>query len=201
MVWASVVPLLFSVVHAGTITITCDNDYELYVNGVYIGSQNNTDGSWGWDRPEVWSVDFAPGRNIVAVFGLNWDPVAAGQGIIAQIFTENGTIHVTDASWRVAADVTGDWAGIDYDDAGWSTAFDQGPYDQIPWSLFASPIPEFANHGARWIWNGPLVWVEGYGYADANGVFGRTYFRKEFMDGSVVPADDLTWGAIKSLYR
>jgi hypothetical protein len=53
------------------ITVTCDNDYALYLNGSLVGVQNNADGSWGWDAPEVWPVELLPVENVVAVRGLD----------------------------------------------------------------------------------------------------------------------------------
>ena len=170
-VWASLMLLIVSCVHAGTITITCDDDYDLYLNGVYVGSQNNSDGTLGWDVPEVWTVAFPDGDNVIAVHGRDF---GGAQGLIAEISADYGQSCVTDTSWKAITSEIGGWMALEFDDSGWDAVADLGPYDSGPWTYFAPPISEFSQNGARWIW--PLVHD------------GVACFRKSFVVGdSITP--------------
>ena len=95
--------LLWAVItHAASITITCDNDYVLYLNGQQIASEG------AWFTPETWAADLRPGKNVVAVFGHDGSPPAHycgnGQGLIMEINVGDGQLIATDANWRASID-------------------------------------------------------------------------------------------------
>jgi len=83
------------------VTITCDNTYELYVNGVFIGVQDNEDGPNGWDVPETWVLDLPQGINVIAVHGWDFGGGSA-MGLLAHLHGGYTTL-VTDATGRLAA--------------------------------------------------------------------------------------------------
>jgi hypothetical protein len=69
------------------------------------------------------------------------------------------------------------WTDLGFDDSGWTDAFDEGPYDTIPWTRFAPPLSQFSSSGARWIWRGSPPYYPGYGYYD-DGSYTDCFFRK-----------------------
>jgi hypothetical protein len=113
--------LFFSgTVCAGTITITCDNEYELYVNGVFIGSDGN------WRDAETWNVDFVTGMNVVAVH--RWDWVGSNcRGLMVKIVSDDGAVHLTDTTWKATGENLSGWTDPGFDDSGWLNAYDEGP--------------------------------------------------------------------------
>lgn len=169
------------------ITITADNRYDLYVNGAFVGSQNNGDGTYGWDAPETWIVEMTPGAGYIAVAAQDESAVSnSGIGLIAKIEAAGGITYVTDASWKVSGTGPAGWTAPDFDDAAWATALDEGPYDSIPWTRFAPPISAFASSGARWLWRGLPAYLAGYGYYNAGG-YQYCYFRKQIIVGEPPP--------------
>jgi hypothetical protein len=186
---------------SATITITCDNDYYLWFTGQYIGAMNHEDGlpiAVGWDVPESWAVNLQNGGNVIAVWGLNWEPMAGGQGMILEISLDDGTVIVTDNTWRVETDSIAGWTQFGFDDSGWDSPVLCGAYDAIPWTIFAPPITEFSINGAEWIWHGPATWDEGYGWKSPEP---RVLFRKTFYYTGPLPVRSTTWGKIKFLYQ
>ena len=158
---------------------------------MYIGSQNNDDGLYGWDVPETWDVEFAIGKNVIAVYGVNWvyHGEAPYQGLIAEVHTGTGSMYITDTTWKVTNDVVAGWTEVDFDDSSWLLAYDEGPYDSIPWVWYDDMI-EFSENGARWIWTEPSTWT-----------LLVAYFRKTFYYEPPVPVQESTWGEIKALYE
>ena len=158
---------------AGTITVTCDNEYDLYVNGSYIGSDQS------WPDPETWNIDFVSGPNVVAIHGRNWEPgPGLDQGLIVRIETDEGTVYMTDASWRATTDAVSGWLEPAFDDSGWPSAYDEGPNGSDPWGL----LPEFPQE-ARWIWSEPSTWP-----------VGEAYFRRTFQ----IPPSGVDWIPVQS---
>ena len=178
------------------ITITADNSYDLYVNGSLVGSQNNADGTWGWDAPEAWVVDMSPGVGVIAVAAQDESPASSsGIGLIAKIEIDGGTTYVTDMSWKVSESGPQGWNGMSFDDAAWSSPLDEGPYDSVPWTRFAPPIAAFASTGARWLWRGTPPYQSGYGYYNAGG-YQYCFFRKQVLVGEAPPPPPTGCGSI-----
>ena len=182
------------------ITITADNRYDLFVNGVYVGSQNNVDSPNGWDVPETWSVDMPLGAGTIAVAARDDADLGTGIGLIAKIVVEGGDTIVTDESWKVSEFGPAGWEASGFDDAGWMPAFNEGPFDTIPWSLFAPPISAFVSTGASWIWRGPLTFSNGYGYRNSGG-YQFCFFRKRIAITGPTPVTGSSWGEVKARFR
>lgn len=170
------------------ITITADNYYDLYVNGTLVGSQNNADGRYGWDVPETWVVDIAPGVGLIAVAARDESPASnSGIGLIAKIVVTGGQTYVTDGSWRVSEFGPDGWYGLGYDDSAWSPPLDEGPYNSVPWTNYAAPLDMFASAGSRWLWRGSPPFGSGYGYYNSGG-YEFCYFRKQVQVGEAPPS-------------
>ena len=180
---------------AVTVTITADDQYDLYVNGAFVGSGNH------WESPETWVVEMAPGIGAIAVFA--YDMAAAsgsGIGLIANIAVDGGHSYVTDTSWKVAEVGPAGWSDVTFDDSAWSPPLDEGAYDTIPWTRYAPPITDFASTGARWLWRGTPPYLSGYGYYNLGG-YQNCYFRKTITVDETTPAAAPSWGSLKAKYR
>ena len=195
--------LLVTSGRAASIVITCDNKYTLYLNGPFIGVQDNDDGVSGWDVAETWNVTLLPGKNVIAVGCGDWSVnhyCHNGQGLIAEIQLDDGTVEVTDTSWRVTTLPANGWRWPDFDDSGWQFAEVCGAtWDAEPWSLHWNELDVFSQHGAKWIWLGPFT-----SPPDCEALHSdepNVNFRFTFYYTPSVPIDEATWGDIKALYR
>lgn len=189
------------ILSAGSITITCDNDYDLYVDGVYVGSQNNNDGNYGWGIPETWGISLGPGWHTIAVAGRD-ESAASGTGIglIAVVTSDLGFSYITDGTWKVESQAPAGWQLPSFDDSQWRLAFVEGPYDSNPWGSFAPPMTQFAASGALWIWRDNPPYYPGYGFYNT-GAHQFCWFRKQIFVNEATPAVPSTWGRIKNLAR
>jgi len=93
--------------------ITCDNGYELYVNGKLIGDELGYDTIF-WQEAERYSLPLHKGRNVIAVKGTNLGG-PAGLLIWGMIEMPSGkklSIR-TDESWLISTREIPDWQGMD----------------------------------------------------------------------------------------
>jgi len=111
---------------------TCDNGYELYLNGKLLGKGDD------WYTPETYAVAslLRPGKNVLAVKCVNAAPGAAGLLLELGGTARDGTfVHViSDASWRVSKHAEPGWAGIEFDDSHWARATSVGKQPCAPWA-------------------------------------------------------------------
>jgi hypothetical protein len=133
----------------GTLTITADNDYLLWVNGQFIGSMIK-DGPWEWDIGDVRQLTLQDGVNTFAVRCNNY-PSGGAVGLIAFLRTPEGDSLVTNTQWKVASTAPANWFDPGFDDSSWGQAVELGDYTAGPWSGFGD-MSEFRGTGARWIW-------------------------------------------------
>jgi PKD repeat protein len=125
---------------AGRILIACDNGYELYVNGAYVGSGTN------WMQMQTYALNFVVGGNVVAVKGLDAGGVAA---LLAEV--QCGTMRLgTSTTWKVSLTGASGWETAGFDDSAWVAAKDYGAYGVGPWGTRVGGCP--ADTAARWIW-------------------------------------------------
>ncbi|PFH45076.1 carbohydrate-binding module family 67 protein [Amanita thiersii Skay4041] len=121
---------------SGTIIISADNGYTLYVNGKMIGSGGDwrVAQRWVFDLPSLDDVE-------IAVFATNTGGPA---GIIAAVRLDttdcncSSTISfVTDGSWKANTGTPTGFEQPGFDDSTWPGATVEGPYGRAPWG----PIP------------------------------------------------------------
>lgn len=183
------------------VTITADNRYDLYVNGAYVGSQNNSEPGYGWETPEVWRVTLEPGNNLIAVFAQDESSASnTAIGVLARIDVASTLLTITNTAWKSSQTGPAGWNTLAFDDSGWAPAFDCGPYNASPWVLFRAPIAEFAGTGARWIWAGTPPYASGYGYYNPGG-YQFAYLRSVVTLPYVTPTHVSTWGDLKARFR
>jgi hypothetical protein len=132
--------------------ITADNECDVYVNGVSVGSTNN----WGSAVTIDVSLYVHPGRkNVVAVVGRNTSSQDGNdRGIVGELTTSVGdtlaSLIVTNAEWRVSQEPGEDWVQLGYDDSSWPFAAEIATVGEPPWGQV------IANTDVKWIWFAPI---------------------------------------------
>ena len=111
------------------IAITCDNAYQVFVNGVPVASHA--------DWYTMQAVDLKPrlrlGRNVVAVLGKNFGSVA-GLLVSGTVVTTAGTVILdTDGDWRASTELAPGWTAAAFDDSKWGVPEVIGPEGIAPW--------------------------------------------------------------------
>ncbi len=117
---------------ADTIRITADNEFELYVDGVLIGTGNN------WNMIYTFNVTLT-GNSVIAVKGVNTGSVS---GLTAYITLSNGKVITTGTNWRATSTTFSGWPDVTYNDDTWDNAVTR----TFNWGIAAGP-------GAVWIWH------------------------------------------------
>jgi len=118
---------------SGTVEITADNRYELFLNGRNVGSgavwQTRT-------RYDIGAL-LVPGRNVLAVMATNdgEDPAGLVVSVSIQQKDKKPSIElVSDAEWKFTHKPLGNWARLEFDDRTWTNAFVLGAYGKLaPW--------------------------------------------------------------------
>ncbi|THV01119.1 hypothetical protein K435DRAFT_963665 [Dendrothele bispora CBS 962.96] len=112
------------------VLIECDNEYSLYINGRFIGTQGD------WHNAGRYTVNNIQGSQVViAVWARNIDgpgPSFAGLSAALQITStdpstcsadcESHTYVVTDDQWKVSSSVPAGFEQPGFDDSNWSNA-------------------------------------------------------------------------------
>jgi HEAT repeat protein len=134
---------------SASLQITCDNGYELYVNGSFLGSDIGAE-SAVWQSVESYDIGafLKAGRNVVAVRATDLGG-QAGLIVGMQIELADGqAVQLsTDASWRTAAsnDPTG-FAELSFvEDASWSHPAVIGKNGCAPWGVVSGNGPRSPN--------------------------------------------------------
>ena len=119
-------------IREATVAVTCDNEYELYLNGKLVGRDSD------WYGVEVYDVGklVRPGQNTFAALCTNHGPGAAGLLLEFGATAQTGEfVHViSDETWKVAKRAAEGWADADYDDSGWEQARSVGKQPCGPWA-------------------------------------------------------------------
>jgi len=125
------------------IQITCDNEYELFVNGTKVGADSD------WMNIETYDIAklIAAGKNVVAIHAKN--EAQGHAGLVAALTVERGKgkqgkgkqgVHVvTDKSWLASKVAADKWQSpgfqIKPDDKSWQPANELGQFGKTgPWS-------------------------------------------------------------------
>ncbi len=112
--------------------VTCDNQYELYVNGRLAGRGND------WRKMDVHDISplLVHGTNVVAIKATNSDAGAAGLVARVLVKEKGGTFesYSSDGSWRTSVKPQADWMQARVHDSDWLPAKVYGPLGGVlPW--------------------------------------------------------------------
>jgi pectate lyase len=119
-----------------------DGGFRLYYNGEMIAAQTVA------GRVTFVPLTFLPGKNVVAVAGVNG---FGTPGVLIHI-DELEKSYVSGSGWKVnAAPENNNWKSVSFNDASWASATVSGSSSVTPGGL---PISGFASGStARWIWS------------------------------------------------
>ena len=116
----------------GQVQITCDDEYELFVNGRRVGAGKD------WKKLDVYDVTrlLTPGRNTFAVKATNREPGLAGMAARVVIKEKGGThvAYLSDASWKTSVQEYRHWNMPAFNDRDWLPAKSFGELGAtLPW--------------------------------------------------------------------
>ena len=124
-----------------TVTLSCDNGYDVYLNGILLGSGDN------WLIAQTFILNFNHGENVLAVKGKDNNGKAA---LIAEV-KANGNTIVTNADWKVSLTAATNWNKVGFNESNWANASSYGSSGVSPWNKSVAGLPE--NTTAKWIWS------------------------------------------------
>ncbi len=124
------------------IVVNADDEYELYVNGALVGSDNQ------WNLAQSFSAPVVSGENVVAAKGINGGGVA---GLILEVRVNGDLALRTDDSWRMTLNNESGWQTPGFNDSAWNAATDNGQYGVAPWNRNITNFPSGST--ASWIWS------------------------------------------------
>jgi hypothetical protein len=96
----------------GWLRISCNSQYEIYLNGRRLGSAN---GYQGTDEYQIWRF-IRPGRNVIAVRG------AGPGGLLVEGKPFRSEPFFSDDSWKASFVEVKGWKELHFDDSSWNKA-------------------------------------------------------------------------------
>ena len=134
-----------------TIAAAVDDEGEVCVDSDILGNTGN------WHTGAAYEVYLSSGTHTVGIHG--WDTGRVITAAIAHIEISDGSVWVTDGTWRYDPDPNQDgigrvgWCSSGFDDSDWGLALDLGPIGDPsnPWGSAPSLLPE--SSPAHWIWD------------------------------------------------
>lgn len=131
-------------VQAAEIAVAVDNLYLLFVNGKFVGQSNPNPDDWRVAKRFDVAGLLVPGRNVVAIEGVNTAPSPAGAllKLAARLAGGAQATLATDGAWLIAHKEAKDWQEPGFDDSKWQKAYVVGEYGVAPWGRFAAKLAE-----------------------------------------------------------
>jgi len=123
------------------IIINCDDEYDMWINGEYVGSDVK------WDTAQTYIVPRRTGKNVIAVHGKDRGNAA---GLIAEIRVGGIVVYKTDQYWLKNNSYENDWTNLDFNDNSWTSVNILGEYGMEPWGKDIEDFPETSL--ANWVW-------------------------------------------------
>lgn len=119
-------------VELAMVQITCDDQYEFYINGQRVGGGND------WRLAQAYDIQkfLVKGRNVIAVKGENTSGTTAGlvATIAMRLRDKTDVSFPTDTSWRTSTAEAAGWEQPRFDDRNWGLARSFGEFGSAePW--------------------------------------------------------------------
>jgi len=116
---------------SGSISVTCDNWEQVFINGVDLGMSSE------WSSPRVYDVlrHLKPGgKNVIAVEGRN-SGGPAGMALRFLATTKDGKklYVVSDENWTISKEVPAGWQKTEFNPDGWAKAAVVAKMGEAPW--------------------------------------------------------------------
>ena len=127
----------------GTLEITCDESYELFINGVKVAS----DDQWKTIDSHIITPYLTPGKNVVTIAATKRGRGPAGLAANITLTAADGrkTNLLTDSTWKSNSRERTGWQRKDFNDSRWSRSRQLGAFGETdPWSDVAR-VPEKAQ--------------------------------------------------------
>ncbi|MFH1587529.1 MAG: hypothetical protein ABID38_06765 [Candidatus Diapherotrites archaeon] len=123
------------------ITITADDNLELFFNGQSLGSREY------WLEAKTFEAKPKIGVNVIAVKAIN---STGSKGILVDAIYCGNKVYSDDTWKATSSSVVNWWAATSYNDSSWGYATDFGAYGVKPWEMLVIGFPEETE--AHWIW-------------------------------------------------
>jgi hypothetical protein len=117
-------------------TFTCDNSFELFINGKSLAKSDN----WGAPAQVDLTRALTAGKNVVALKATNGADAPNPAGVIGEIVVydavgKQSALLATDDSWRVSESAAADWLKPEFDGTSWKPASVLGDATVGPWNI------------------------------------------------------------------
>jgi hypothetical protein len=127
-----------------SIRLTCDNEYKLYVNGVFIGN------GFDWTQIQEYQINLC-NNTMIMIQAENWGGVPYSSnpaGFIAEITIAQNEFIVTNSNWyAVRGYHNHDLNNIGWVEHDWNRAQVYASYGNAPWYNIGMTSP-----ATKWIW-------------------------------------------------
>ena len=127
-------------VASASVTVICDDEHHLFINGVDLGIGGN------WKTPSSYEVlaHLKPGGgNVIAVEGANKQGVAGMALRFRATLKDGKKLHiVSDASWLCGNEPQDGWKNLDFSAPSWSKAVVIAKMGDSPWGAIMPPETE-----------------------------------------------------------
>jgi|GEM_PF-4649406 len=125
----------------GKIAITCDNIFELYLNGKFLGKDDD------WATLEVYDIKdkIKAGKNVIAVKCMDPGGDCGALLVEGYIKLKNDDIKIiaSDENWKITQKIPTpqmqQWTEVYFDDTSWATAKPYGKPPMLPWGALSYP--------------------------------------------------------------
>jgi hypothetical protein len=127
-------------VASAAVTVICDDEHRLFINGVDLG----TGGDWQTPRSYDVLAHLKPGgRNVIAVESRN-EKGAAGMALRFRATLKDGKkLHiVSDANWLCSGESADGWQNLDFPASAWPKAVVVAKMGDTPWGAVMPPETE-----------------------------------------------------------
>jgi hypothetical protein len=127
-------------VASAAVTVICDDEHRLFINGVDLG----TGGDWQTPRSYDVLAHLKPGgRNVIAVEGRNEKGVAGMALRFRATLKDGKKLHiVSDANWLCSGESADSWQNLDFPASAWPKAVVVAKMGDTPWGAVMPPETE-----------------------------------------------------------